>query len=260
MFAKLLKYEWKATSGTLSVLGLCFLGASAVTAVLLRIWLGMEEGMAGTLMGMFVASLLLFLGMGLVVYSIGGLILLLIRFYKHKFTDEGYLTFTLPAKSRDIFLSALVNTLAWMLFITLVVIASVVIVALVGLWDELVENHVFEVAEEILKQVNGETILNLVMVVVNSAANIVVMMCCITMGAVGVKKHKLLVSVGIFYAVSTVRNSVSTTIMMFTMMDLQDFQTVMTRSNACEFFVGLVFAVAGYFLSIHMMEKKLNLP
>lgn len=260
MFAKLLKHEWKAVSGTLSVLSLCALGAGAVTAVMVRIWLATTVDSKVDILGIIAPSLLLFVGLGLVVYSVGAGILLLLRFYRNKFTDEGYLTFTLPAKSWEIFLSSMVNTLVWMLIIGLVVCASVAVIVLFGLWDYLEKAGIMEAAEYLLDMVNAETILNLVMSLADSGASVVLMMCCITMASVVSKKSKLLLAVAMYYGVSMVRNIVSTTIMALTMWEVESFQEVMTGSNLCNVSVSLLLAVGGYFLSVYLMDHKLNLP
>ena len=114
--------------------------------------------------------------------------------------------------------------------------------------------------QQLLESVDGEVILNLAMNAVNAASNVVVIMACITLGAVVAKKHKLLVAVGFYYAASTVRNTVSTIVMASTMESAQTFEKVMTVSSVSNAVIGVLFAVGGYFLSVYLMDHKLNLP
>jgi hypothetical protein len=260
MFAKLLKHEWKATWGILGVLSLCALGAGVVGALMLRLLVAAAENNQSNPLTAISPTLLLFVILGLFVYSVGSSFLLYFRFYKNKFTDEGYLTFTLPAKSSEIFLASLVNILVWSLIIGLVVCVSVGLILVLGLGDLVKNIFPADAWQQLLESVDGEVILNLAMNAVNAASNVVVIMACITLGAVVAKKHKLLVAVGFYYAASTVRNTVSTVLLASTMNNTQTFEKVMTVSSVSNAVIGVLFAVGGYFLSVYLMDHKLNLP
>ena len=264
MFAKLLKHEWKATWGILGVLSLCALGAGALGALMLRLLISAADSNHANPLNAISPTVLIFVILGLIVYSVGGSLVLYYRFYKNKFTDEGYLTFTLPAKSWEIFLASLVNMLVWSLLIGLVVCVSVALIFIFGLWEFLKDTislmELEKMVEELLEMVDGEVILNLVMNAANFVSGIVLVMCCITLGAVAAKKHKLLAAVGIYYGVSMVRNTVSTVVLAGTMNAAQTFQEVMTVSSVCNGVIGILFGVGGYFLSVYLMDHKLNLP
>ena len=260
MFAKLLKHEWKATWGILGMLSLCALGAGVVGAVMLRLLIDAAETNQNNPLNAISPSVLMFVLLGLMVYSVGGSILLYFRFYKNKFTDEGYLTFTLPAKSWEIFLASLVNILIWSVIIGLVVCVSVGLILVLGLGDLVKNIFPADAWQQLLESVDGEVILNLAMNAVNAVSNVVVIMACITLGAVAAKKHKLLAAVGIYYGASTVRNTVSTIVMASTMESAQTFEKVMTVSSVSNALIGVLFAVGGYFLSVYLMDHKLNLP
>ena len=260
MFAKLLKHEWKATWGILGMLSLCALGAGVVGAVMLRLLIDAAETNQNNPLNAISPSVLMFVLLGLMVYSVGGSILLYFRFYKNKFTDEGYLTFTLPAKSWEIFLASLVNILIWSVIIGLVVCVSVGLILVLGLGELMKDIFPADAWQQLLESVDGEVILNLAMNAVTAASNVVVIMACITLGAVAAKKHKLLAAVGIYYGASTVRNTVSTIVMASTMESAQTFEKVMTVSSVSNAVIGVLFAVGGYFLSVYLMDHKLNLP
>lgn len=260
MFAKLLKHEWKATWGILGMLSLCALGAGVVGAVMLRLLIDAAETNQNNPLNAISPSVLMFVLLGLMVYSVGGSILLYFRFYKNKFTDEGYLTFTLPAKSWEIFLASLVNILIWSVIIGLVVCVSVGLILVLGLGELMKDIFPADAWQQLLESVDGEVILNLAMNAVNAVSNVVVIMACITLGAVVAKKHKLLVAVGFYYAASTVRNTVSTIVMASTMESAQTFGEVMTVSSVSNGIIGVLLGVGGFFLSVYLMDHKLNLP
>jgi hypothetical protein len=137
MFTKLLKHEWKSTGKLLGILSLGALGIGVLAAVVLRLLVTYGEAAWDSdsvlvLVIPMLGMMLFFMFLGLVVYSVGTMIYLLIRFYKNKFTDEGYLTFTLPVNSRQIFLSSAVYILVWQVISGLVVAVAVGIAILFG--------------------------------------------------------------------------------------------------------------------------------
>ena len=265
MFAKLLKHEWKATWGILGVLSLCALGASVVGALMIR----MLETQAGEdyfepFQGIMVMMLMAII-LGLVVYYFGANLVLYHRFYKNKFTDEGYLTFTLPAKSWEILLASMVNILIWMVIIAVVLGIGIVIMLGIGLaehWEEIwdLEMTIFEGLDDIM-----DMTAQLVSSTISGIANVAVLLCCITIGATIAKKHKILAAIGIYYGASVLKNMVSSILMAFVLFDesvnsVEQFGAQMNALNICSGLMYLAFGVGAFFLANHLIDRKLNLP
>ena len=264
MFAKLLKYEWKASKGILGILSLAALGAGILGAVVLRVLIinltRMEQAQGAMVMLPALLILaLVFLMLGLFAYGIGSELFLLYRFYKNKFTDEGYLTFTLPATPKQIFLASFVNMAIWMLIITVVLLAAMGILILGGIIstgyvDFPVEYGEFFGAFEIPWDMVA---VNLLYGIMSFVYSIVMCMTAVTVGAVAAKKHKLLAAFGIYYGISMVYGIVQTAMMV-----------AMTLSNSIgtpayylpEIGFQVLLILVGFFLSTYLMEKKLNLP
>lgn len=265
MFAKLLKHEWKATWGILGVLSLCALGASVVGALMIR----MLETQAGedyfepfqSIMVMMLMAIIL----GLVVYYFGANLVLYHRFYKNKFTDEGYLTFTLPAKSWEILLASMVNILIWMVIIAVVLGIGIVIMLGIGLaedWEEIwdLAMTIFEGMDDIM-----DMTAQLVSSAISGIANVAVLLCCITIGATIAKKHKILAAIGIYYGASVLKNMVSSVLMAFILFDesvhsVEQFGAQMNILTICNGVMYLAFGVGAFFLANHQINRKLNLP
>ena len=265
MFAKLLKHEWKATWGILGVLSLCALGASVVGALMIR----MLETQAGEeyfepFQGIMVMMLMAII-LGLVVYYFGANLVLYHRFYKNKFTDEGYLTFTLPAKSWEILLASMVNILIWMVIIAVVLGIGIVIMLGIGLaehWEEIwdLEMTIFEGLDDIM-----DMTAQLVSSAISGIANVAVLLCCITIGATIAKKHKILAAIGIYYGASVLKNMVSSVLMAFILFDesvhsMEQFGAQMNILTICNGVMYLAFGVGAFFLANHLINRKLNLP
>ena len=265
MFAKLLKHEWKATCGTLGAMSLGALGAGVLGAVLLRILTNASNDVnSGALEGVLTIALV-FLILGLVAYMAAVWILLLRRFYKNKFTDEGYLTFTLPAKSWEIFLSSVVNTLVWQILCGLVLFVAIVIMVGFGLGGTMEESQ--EIYQEvygsdtyILSDTLGLSLLNVVVSLVGST---VLVLTCITLGATFAKKHKIMAAIGIYYGLSAVQSTLSTVVNAVLLVSADSYDAVigaMESTYLCQILITTLLATGGYFLSVHMMKKNLNLP
>ena len=102
MLGKLLKYDIKALWKMMLPLILSALGVSVVGTIALRIMVEMSRSsvrMENPFSGLFIASLgmIVFVAvMGLIAFGVISTVFILYRYYKNLFTDEGYLTFTLP--------------------------------------------------------------------------------------------------------------------------------------------------------------------
>ena len=135
MLGKLMKYEWKNIwkAGTLMLLGM--LVVTVIGCVVLRMPGGLVTEIADGnnmnatqswfVLSSFVATLILYVIM-LLASTWGMLIFLGIRFYRSMYTDEGYLSHTLPVTANQLFLSKVLVSGVWYLFITIGIGISVV--------------------------------------------------------------------------------------------------------------------------------------
>ena len=284
MFSKLLKHEWKANRRLLSILSLAVIIAAVVGTIALRVMVNYGDRLSES--NSFLNLLLLPLGLlvfvsflALVVYAAAVLFVLLFRFYKNKFTDEGYLTFTLPVTNHQIFLSSAVNMLIWSVISVVLVILLFVVMILIGTSTsgfinmELIRElrslkfilpEMAEAYSEILGDSYG--ILTLISILISPVYNVVLAMTCITLGAVVAKKHKILAAIGIYYGANTVLGILSSAIttvpsLMFIGNDgLASSDRYFTLTMVAQLLIYAAVIVGGYFLSTKLMKNKLNLP
>lgn len=284
MFSRLLKHEWKANAKVLGILSLAACGIGVAATIVLRfllhfgdLYMHMDNiwpVVVAVALGMF----LFFSAVALSLYVIAVQFILLYRFYKNKFTDEGYLTFTLPVKTTHIFWSSFVNMLLWLLIAMAVVAVIIVMVILFGTVEEgLINTDVFEwirsvftvfqgdVWEQLGQEIYGSVyvILAALRALVSPFYALFVPMCCITIGAVLAKKHKILASFGIYYAVNFVVGiitSVSTVFPALLLLSSENMVAYNTASAAIQLVITAGLTLGAYFMTIHLMKKKLNLP
>lgn len=128
MFGKLLKYDFKYVARIWWMLAVGVLGLSVAASLVFRaIFLNINSN------GFF--AFLSVLGMFFLVVSFIGIfgslvvteVLVFVRFYKNFYTDEGYLTFTLPVKRSKLLLSKTLNSIIWFALHTALILVCVVI-------------------------------------------------------------------------------------------------------------------------------------
>lgn len=266
MFTKLLKYEFKWVSRPLTTISIATLAAGGLGGLLFKLIYD-ESFMEQT--DILIAVIAILLGgifIGLVAYGIGTSILLLYRFYKHKFSDEGYLTFTTPATTHQILLSSILNILIWtaisfaVLAIALTMILSPLVfdtqnfkhfldINIVFYYFDIQANDVFLSCFSVLSSVVYSLILPLL---------------SITIGSLIAKKHKLLcafaVGYGINMAVSTLTGIVNVSVYLdaFTTViepTSQVFESLLLIPSIIQILIG----IGGYFLMHYLIDKKLNI-
>lgn len=270
MFTKLLKHEIKSQWGTFTVLSLATLGASILGAMLTALTLfQLDVKSDATLFAsitLITAPLQVFSTIFLVVYIPIIWFLLVNRFYKHHFCDEGYLTFTLPASTHKILLSNLLNTALWL-------ILSFVVIAISGAIQQLPSDIYYDNLGDTIflpsETQPDEVIYDILMFISQGAYALILPTLSITIGALVAKKHKLLAAFGIGYGINTAV-SVVVSIIAFIGYTYEDIINSSLNSDyaysAFHFYSILIFvvylgiAIGGYFLMHHLIDKKLNLP
>ena len=216
MFSKLLKHEWKANANTLGILSLAALGLGIFATIAMRLilYVGPQiedetRGLALLIVGL--SMMLFFSFMALMIYVVAVQFILLFRFYKSRFTDEGYLTFTLPVTSHQIFLSSWAIMLLWMAISVVIVLTSITMFIFIGTATEGLINqdaagelpNVWRAFTELYQILYGDNAATSVIFGLSAFVSILcsplLIMTCITMGAVVAKKHKILAAFGIYY-------------------------------------------------------------
>lgn len=272
MFAKLIKHELRSTWKTQGIFSIAALGLSIPGSIIMRIviYYGSQSDAspATQLAVSSLHTLLVFIFLALFIYVLGTGISLFVRFYKSRFTDEGYLTFTLPVRSSSIFLSFYINMLIWLVVAYVTAGLSVLIILLFGTGtDVLVNTEVFtgignfvESFTEIASYMDDPLYLplTLVQLLVSFLYTPLIGMVCLTLGAVWAKKHKILAAIGVYYIISVITSILSSFLTVFLLLSSDSF--TLSFSSLFSIFISVILGICGYFLSIHMMTNKLNLP
>ena len=284
MFSKLLKHEWKANWRLMSILTLAAFGVALLGTIALRVLVNYGDMISES--DSILVLLLFPLGMlvavsyiAIAIYVAAVSFVLLFRFYKNKFTDEGYLTFTLPVKTHQIFISSGLNMVIWMVISVVLMLLMYAMMFLCGSATEgLINMEVFEPFQgmdilweaiaEGLTEIFGKGFgpLLLLNLLIAPFASVVQSMTCVTLGAVIAKKHKILAIIGISYGVNMILSIVSSVVMNLPSLlliadpSMESTALYFTAMLVLVFLLQAGITVGGYFLSTHLMKHKLNLP
>ncbi len=225
MLGKLIKYDFKALKKTL--LPLCFgvVALSVFTSFIMKLFYWFEESSKNledalnAVLGTALTILIGFCFLALAAAAFIAWFLILSRYYKNLFKDEGYLTFTLPVKTGNILLSKLISSGVWALITGVFAIIGIFVFLIFGtsrafvntdalkffgdIWNAYWHNSVLTVADYIIIPV--ETVF---VILCSIAQNILLLFLAITLGNQIAKKHKIFASVGMYFAVNTIASTI----------------------------------------------------
>lgn len=217
------------------------------------------------------------------------LLLVYIRYYKNFFTDEGYLTFTLPVKRSTLFASKIISSGAWYTIQTVLVVVAILMIILLGSSVDII-SELFSDPTTAPSTTTSETatsflsdivllvtifivipIEGIVITFLSMMHDMLLVHFCITFGAVIVKRAKILMGIGIYFVV----NGIVMALTQFAswiaiIMMLGGVSQILTASawQVCIVFAAVLAFVAVtilvpvcvlYLISLHLIERKLNL-
>lgn len=274
MLGKLLKHEWKAV-WKIPVLLIGILLAAAVMAGFtfhLPIWDSEWVGLPLSGVMMIITFYVAIIGV-----SLGITIYFAVRYYKNMFTDEGYLTNTLPVSSHQLLLSKVITMFSWDIISIIAIAASVaifmgmIILAFMepgdgktivdGFW-ELFDMGIWD--SPYMQEFEGFCVSMIVMVLASAFSNTMTIVASVTIGQM-VRRHRILGAFGAYFAIGTVMQIISTVILFPYMISTFDniyIETPFPLMTAMYLIISAVSVIIGvglYFLSEYLIRKQLEL-
>lgn len=214
MFGKLMKAEWRASRRVIGALCAVVLISGALLGLLGNLLLRESSGswqLPGFVNVLF--SLLSVAAVLAVALSLAASVFYALwRYYRSRFTEEGYLTYTLPVTNHQLMLSAILASVLEILLVGLATVAAVAmafgIFAAELPWNEVDWGLVGRRFEELLhglRPVVGDVLLVLLNMVLMCLATLLTLMLAVTIGATAAKKHPVLLAIAVYYGLSLVR-------------------------------------------------------
>lgn len=281
MLRKLMKYDLRAILRYWWIIALSSVGLSFVGAVALRYLITNSisttppEGAAVFFMILAILGVVSSI-MGISAFIVASEIFVLVRFYKNFYSDEGYLTFTLPVKRRELLNSKLISALITSLATLGVIIIDALIFILICSGTELIEGEIGQLFGVVLSGAAESLGAYLFVYIVEaiaillflSVASYLLIFACISFAATVAKKHKVLAAIGIYYLFNMALSMVMQLLMIFGMISIAGIIESLPAQSIPAFIalmlLGITLILAAvatilYAVEHYLLDKKLNL-
>ena len=265
MFGKLIKAEWRASRRVVGLLCLAVLLAGLVLGGI-GCGLFLAESHHWQLHGaleMLVALLSVAAMMAMGIAWAASVFYALWRFYRSRFTEKGYLTYTLPVSGHQLMLSAILSSILEILAVLLATVAATLLgmgVCALGLpWKEVPADFWGQVWQDMAElwrtfaAHGGEAVPFFLMAILMALSQLIVLMLAVTIGGIAAKKHPILMALLAYCGIGFVRMFISATILASGLV-LTNGLTMGTM-----YAMSLVTILGGYFLMYFLTTRKLNL-
>lgn len=293
MLGKLLKYDLKSVWRIWWIAAVSALGASFVGSFSFRFFLSSPaHNMAAEtvssremLVTALAAIVFAFSVITIVASVLITAILVYLRFYKHFFSDEGYLTFTLPVSRKMLLFSKTLNAIIWTVAHTvLITVCSLVFLVFsppatpeTGFFNPFALEAVGDFISNLFDLMGAGWFLafsfaGFLILTGLTVFSISLIHYCITLGAIIAKKAKLLVAIGMYYLITTILSFVAQAVIMVFFICMAGRFVVLFAAltpGAAAFAVWLIVLMVAtviavlasimYFLTLGNLERKLNL-
>ena len=287
MFRKLLKYDMQAIFKVWWIVAVITLGASVLGGIGFRLVMeSTSETSNNPLLVLMMLGGIIFFIISVIALAASFIlteIMIFWRYYKNFFSDEGYLTFTLPVSRQQLFLSKTVNAMIWSILHAIVVGIGFIIMSLIipptdngFLINPIVLTSLTDGLVYIIDSLGAWTIVYaieaLIIVFFYLLFTVSLVHMCITIGSVIAKKLKLLAAIGIFYAVNTVLSFVGQLAWIFVVnVVIEGADVILIEASksarnlvsallvliGCAIIAALAFTA--YCITQRLLERKLNL-
>lgn len=265
-FKSLLKFWWIAA---VSTVGLALLGGWSITIF------DSDKDLPEMLY--IVAMLAAIIAvLGGVAFAIMTVILLFSRFYKNFFTDEGYLTFTLPVKRSSLLNSKLISGTATVLMTGFVIVVDILIALCIAYHEYIFTQEfwsdLFKAIADYFERYGGYAVFAIVQSIVSALLTVVISVlfayCCITIASIIAKKAKVITAIAIYYIANSTVVFGLTMYNLFAMGTLYDWiydlpayyeNPTMALVTLCSLLFKGIFCAVLYVFQYWMLDKKLNL-
>lgn len=280
---KLLKYDMKSVFKVWWIASLAAVGVTVLGALCLRVLLGMTElnttdSPLTTLMTISCVLGIVAAFFALAGYELVVVFFLMRRYYCHFFTDEGYLTFTLPVRRTALLASKVLMALTYSL------LSMTVVLLCIGMYVVAIAHFApQEIAEfgsvlgEMLNELNHLCkgflpvyVLEFgLYLLASSLLGSLFAFLCITIGAIVAKRQKILAAIGIYYGGYVVVTSLSQIV--FSVLINVNVPFFMNFTGSSREFLALalmglffVLVMAGlatlcWWLILRLLKRRLNL-
>lgn len=203
-------------------------------------------------------------------------ILIFIRFYRNFFSDEGYLTFTLPVKRSTLLNSKIITSLIVSFATTVLITICVCIILLIGVGKDLWDNELWAEIGKFLKLCFSDNLICRIIYVIEGMAIILLssifaylfLFTCITFASIITKKARVITAIGIYFGINF---AISFAFQIFAIFGIatitgyfKNIKETLLEPTICLAGLAIILLFAAvctalYTLLYRMLDRKLNL-
>lgn len=275
MLSKLLKYDLRALFKYWWIVALSSVCLTFVGGISLKIFLYPTTNADTPLVTVLAFFGLIVTVIGLSAFLMATEIFIYVRFYQNLFSDEGYLTFTLPVRRRDILNSKIISGLIVNFLTVILLFAEILVIIIIGIdqptlyvWSESIGMFLRGTLELLGAWSAVYIIEALVGILLIVTAGYLLTLICITFASVVAKKHKIIAAIAFYYITNAVISFISQMGLMFGSVSLagilegiptdSHFAVLSLMALSLVLSVGAI-ALALYSVEHYLLDKKLNL-
>ena len=272
MFGKLLKNDFTHyfklwLVGAVTALALSFVGGVCLRN---RNMLYGIDGPIGVIIAMMATMVMIVSVLSIFAFTVLSTVLICMRYAKNCYSDEGYLTFTLPAKRSTIFNAKFVTGFLYNLMA--VMVAAICFLIFLGIGIPEAVSDMFYALDMFMRAGVSElgmyfwiyAAVIAVWVIIGMLLGLNILFFSITFAGTKVRKNKVIAGIGVYYLASIILGTVSQLAVFFfaSAIDVRAHN----MSNAALLvlmLIGVIWTFGGvaalYYSQLHMLDKKLNL-
>ena len=275
MLSKLLKYDLRALFKYWWIVALSSVCLTFVGGISLQIFLYPTTSADTPLVTVLAFFGLIVTVIGLSAFLMATEIFIYVRFYQNLFSDEGYLTFTLPVRRRDILNSKIISGLIVNFLTVILLLAEILVIIVIGIdqptlyvWSESIGMFLRGTLELLGAWSAVYIIEALIGILFIVTAGYLLTLICITFASVVAKKHKIIAAIAFYYITNAVISFISQMGLMFGSVSLagilegiptdSHFAVLSLMALSLVLSVGAI-ALALYSVEHYLLDKKLNL-
>lgn len=284
MLGKLMKYEWRGLRLPVAIM-IGVLGATTLLTCLIIFTINPKLDDVAT--GFSVLSLMLSIFLyyfGIIGCSVGSMLIIAIRFYKTTYTDQGYLTHTLPVESKTLLMAkTIASVLCYLLVLASILVSILVILGAIYIhvgnvspYDRsYIDREIAKAFAELTAGFKDEYGISftafvcfyILFMIVSCIAGIMTVLGCVSLGQL-YAKHRIIGAIIAYVAVLSVQQFISYLAMMPTysrmlraeaLSETMPILEVISPTMIITLLWAVCVSVIMHLINLHMMTKRLNL-
>jgi len=288
MLKKLYSHDFRAIGKTMWLFTIIVFittaaGCGSLAALTYISWDSLDIQAGGIYSALVTMTIISFIA--IIAYGVIAAVSIISRFYTNLFTDEGYLTFTLPVKTGSIYDAKFLSGCVWMVITSVVEVLCLILLAMFAITFEELPGVISDISTGIRFLLENTSPVHIVFFIIEFVLicilslvyQIALLYLSVTIASIIAKKARFVVGTAFYFIANSIVSTVSSVLMVLVGVLTLTIGTVGDPvdlfSNTADlvywefhgqFIVNiLVFGgafAAGYFVNKNLLKKKLNLP